>query len=130
MKDFYGVETQADYYEIEKVGKLTGTYGSGAVQTGAISLKPGTYLMSVKIGSETSVGNALTTGIFQARVHNGSTILIDGSHTGDSGYGMGFTITRVVKLDTTANVFALGQTSTPSNVNGGMRVELRIVKIN
>jgi hypothetical protein len=32
MKDFNGAETQADYYEIEKRGKLTAVFGAGKLE--------------------------------------------------------------------------------------------------
>ncbi len=130
MKDFYGTKTQPEYYETEKSGKLTHTYGSGAVITDSIHLEPGTYIMTAKIGSDTSVGNALSTGIYQARIQNSSTIYVDGSHTGDGAYAMGFSVTGIVKLDTAQNVFALGQTGSQTSVGGGLNVKLRIVKIN
>jgi hypothetical protein len=86
--------------------------------------------MSAKIESDTSVGNALSTGIYQARIQNNSTIYVDGSHTGDGAYAMGFSITGIVKLDTAQNVFAIGQTGSQTSVGGGMKVVLRAVKVN
>ncbi len=128
MKNFYGDLIQK-YYETERKGTLTATYGSGAVVTNSIHLEAGTYIMSAKIGSDTSVGNALSTGIYQARIQNNSTIYVDGSHTGDGAYSMGFSVTGIVKLDTAQNIFALGQTGSQTSVGGGMKVTLRAVKI-
>lgn len=130
MKDFYGNSIQK-YYETAKSGKLTGMYGEGQVKTGDISLDSGTYVVTVRIENDTSVGNSLSTGVYHARVQtNDGNTLLSGSHTGDSGYPLAFTVSQIVNFESETSFFALGQTTTSSSVNGGLKVILRAVKVN
>lgn len=130
MKNYHG-EMISKYYETEAKGKLTGTYGSGQVKTGAISLDPGTYVVTVRIENDTSVGNSLSTGVYHARVQtNSGNTLLSGSHTGDSGYPLAFTVSQIVNFESETSFFALGQTTTSASVNGGLKVILRAVKVN
>ncbi len=129
MKDFYGNEIMK-YYETEKKGRLSNTYGSGQVKTDSLDLTRGTYILSVSCHSEQSVGNKLSAGIFQGRIHKtDDTILVDGSHAGDGGYDLSFTRMGIVNLEKDTSIYALGQTASTNCVGGGMRVVLRAVKV-
>jgi hypothetical protein len=57
-------------------------------------------------------------------------VLIEGSHTGNSGYALSFEVSGIVNFQSNTTLYALGQTRTGDAVGGGMRVVFKAVKIN
>ena len=129
MKNYYGEPIQG-YFEKEKRGKLTGTYGGGQVRTDSITLSKGVYVVSVSCKSDTSSGNKLTTGDYQGRVQTDKGVLVESCHTGNGAYDLSFSASGIVNLESETSVYAVAQTGSSHAVNGGVRVVLRAVKVN
>lgn len=130
MKDFFG-DRISDIYETQKTGKLTATYGSGQIRTDNMQVPKGLYVLMATIKSDQGAGNKLTDGIFQVRIHTTSTgvPIAENSHLGNVGYELTYSITAIAEFIENTSLYALGQTSTGANVNGGMKVVLKAMKI-